>query len=83
MIYLIIPLRRLNGLILSGFSFYMSAEKTFLEEQDGNNAGRNGGIRDVEHRAEENEIVSAFERDPFRQVAFIDGKVEHIYHFTV
>lgn len=58
----------------------MPGQESSLEQQDGDHANGNGGISDVEHRAEEHKVVASFERHPTGQVAFIDGEVQHIHH---
>ena len=40
-------------------------------------------IGKVENRAEEDEMVSTYERHPFRPVCFDNGELEHIDHFAV
>lgn len=62
---------------------HMLAKETFLEKQDSDNAGGDSSISDVEYRTEEHEIITAFERHPFRQVAFIDREIQHIHHAAV
>lgn len=58
----------------------MPGEEPFLEQQDGDNAYRDGGIGNVKYRAEEHKVIAAFKGYPAGQIAFINGEVQHIHH---
>ena len=58
-------------------------EVAFLENDDHENADGDGGICDVENRAEKDEILIAPEGYPVGQVTLKHGEVEHVNHFAV
>ena len=54
-----------------------------VEEQQRYDTATDCRIGKVENRAEEDEMVSTYERHPRRPVCFDNREIEHIDHFTV
>src|SRR3712207_5989868 len=54
-----------------------------IENQQGDNAATDGGVRKIENRAEKDEMLSSHKRHPCRPIGFNNRKIEHIYHFPV
>lgn len=58
-------------------------KESFLKNQQHKYSGCDGGICNIEHRAEENKLLPAIDGEPMRQGGLDDWKVKHIHHFSV
>ena len=59
------------------------AKPTSIGEEEPEDSDCYGGVGNIEDWAEEFEILSTYERHPFRPVGTNDWAIEHIHHFTM
>src|SRR5690606_34847411 len=63
--------------------YHLFFEITFLIYENKDHANGDCGVRDIEYRPKEEEILTAPNGEPIREVAFNQRKIEHIDNLAV